>query len=163
MDDSRNEGKGLIYIIMEIVKVFKPKKKSFWFFMLFGSAILIFGAVGTVIAFNSGFRTPILEGDWIYLIQILQGIIFFNMGYAIMKKGRFFVGWDETEIRYLLPGCKEVVTIRIADITDISLKLFEVRIWVNDTVKNLDLKDIEYNPLRKIKDYFKELQSSISH
>ena len=140
---------------METVKVFKPRKNSVWFFILFGSAILIFGAAGTVIAFNSGFRTPFFGGDWIYLIQILQGVIFINMGYAIMKKGRCFVGWDENEIRYLLPGCKEFVTIRIADITDISLKLFEVRIWVNDTVKKLDLKDIEYNPLRKIKDHFK--------
>ncbi len=147
---------------MEIVKVFKPKKRSAWFFILFGSAILVFGAAGTVIAFNTGFKTPVFGGDWIYIINILQGIIFFNMGYAIIKKGRCFLGWNDTEIRYLLPGCREVEVIEIADITDIGLKLFEVKIWINDTVKTLDLKDIEYNPLRKIKDYFKELQSSIS-
>lgn len=39
---------------MEPVKVFKPRKRSVWFFILFDSAILMFGAVRTVIALNSG-------------------------------------------------------------------------------------------------------------
>ena len=147
---------------MELVKVFKPRNKSGWFFILFGSAVLVFGAAGTAIAFNAGFKTPLFGGDWIYIINILQGIVFINLGYTTIRKGRFFVGWSDTEIRYLLPGGKQVEVISTADITDIKLKLFEVKLWAKDTVKTLDLKDIEYRPLRRIKEYFEELQLSIS-
>jgi hypothetical protein len=72
---------------METIKVFRTGKRSAWFFLLFGSAILILGGAGTIYSLISGFNTSIF-GDWIYPINIMQGIVFVKMGIAMQKKER---------------------------------------------------------------------------
>ncbi len=146
---------------METIKVFRTSKRFAWFSLLFGSVILIFGGAGTIYSLISGFNTTVF-GDWIYLINTIQGIVFVKMGIVMQKKERCFVGWDNSKIQYLLPGNKDIETIRISEITGIRLKLNEVGIRVNDTIKKLDLNNVEYEPLIKIKKYFKGLQSTLA-
>jgi hypothetical protein len=146
---------------MQTIKMYKPFRKSVFIFSFFGYTALIFGGTGTILAFKSGFNAHIL-GDWIFLILIMQGIFFILMGVARQKRDSYFVRWDDNQIQYLLPGNKEIETIRIVEITRVQLQLHEVEIQVNDTIKVLDLNNIEYKPLTRIKNYFKELQSTVA-
>jgi hypothetical protein len=82
------------------------------------------------------------------------------MGIAILRKEGCFVGWDENRIQYFLPGNKSIETIRISEITGIELKVHEINIQLNDTVKVLDLNNVEHKPLIRIKSYFKKLQAT---
>ena len=148
---------------MEIIRLYKSNRLTAWFMTILGLSALILGGWGMVLAVKSGFDTRLLEGNWIYAIHILQGVVFINLGYSIFKKGRYFVGWDNREIRYMLPGCKNVEIIKITEVSEIDLKLFEVSLRIGDSVKVMDLKDIEYQPLRRIKSYFEELQSALQN
>jgi hypothetical protein len=76
---------------METVRVFKPRKKSAWFFILFGSVTLMFGGAGTAYTIETGFDSYIF-GDWVYLIFILQGDPINHHGNCHSKKGRVFRG-----------------------------------------------------------------------
>ncbi len=148
---------------MEIIRLYKSNRATVWFMIVLGLSALVLGGWGLVLAVKSGFDTRLLEGNWIYAIHILQGVVFINLGYSIFRKGGYFVGWNESEIRYMLPGSKNAEIIKINDISEIELKLFMVKIRIGDSVKVLDLKDIEYKPLRRIKSYFEELQTALQN
>jgi hypothetical protein len=148
---------------MEIYNLYNASRKTAWFYLAFGSFSIVLGVAATTMAFISGFDTRVWWGHWIYIIHIAQGILFLNLGISVIKREKCFVKWDDTMIQYLLAGNRNIETIMISEITGIRLKLHEVRIWLNnDTIKKLNLNNVAYEPLIKIKNHFKRLQSTVA-
>ena len=145
---------------MEVIRVFRVKKKVAWFFIGLGLAAIVFAVIVLINAILSGFRMEFIGGDWIYVLNIAHGLIFIGIGFSMLQKSKYFVRWNDSEVSYLLPGNKGIETIRIDTIEEINPELFMVRLKVNGSEKNLDLHDIDYKKLRLIKDYFEKLKLS---
>ena len=78
------------------------------------------------------------------------------IGYKISRK--YFIEWDEDELRYLLPATKKLEAIKFADIHSVRVKLFEIELQLAEGTRNLDLSNLQFKDLKKIKERFESLK-----
>lgn len=145
---------------MEKIYICKTKKTTLRVFLVIGIIFILISFIGLSHAIYEGFRTELLGGDWIFLFNLLQGIIFVSWSYSIQLKKKYFIGWDDSTIQYHLPENNIHETMYIADIRDIELSLFEVKFKFDGQEKRLKLEEIEYKDMRKIKEKFENIKFS---
>lgn len=139
---------------MTKVKVYKISKILSKFFIGFGIVILLLGIVTIIKSMTDEFNTEFPSGDWNAIINIIQGIIFIILGTLNLKKNKYFIEWDDTQLRFLLPDTKQLEKIDFDDIESVNIKLFEIELQLENKKRTLDLNNLEDDDLKKIKAKF---------
>jgi hypothetical protein len=143
---------------MTRIKVFKASQAFSGFFIIFGSIFAIFGIVQIVIALIDGFDKRFPSGDWNAIFFTAQGLLFVIMGTGNLATAKYFMEWDDKELRYLLPGINRIKTIKTEDIKSVNIRLFEIELILSDGSTVLDLNNLQFEDLRKIKEHFEKLK-----
>lgn len=146
---------------MERIQIYKKQKGLEIYVKIFGLLFILFGMTFLIKSLMNGDKTDFNKGDWnylFYIIQVIQGAALFALGYSNKKNEKLFIEWDEKEMRYLLSKNKTIEKIKFEDIRKVTLQLYEIKIELPSTEKVLNLKNIQYNELKKIKEKFEELK-----
>ena len=143
---------------MNRIKVFKGKDGLAKFFLIFGILFTLAGLAFFIIYTIAGFNLHFPSGDWNSVLFIFQGILFIIMGSSYLKSRKYFLEWDERELRFLLPDTKGVETIIIDEIQSVSIKLFEIELKLNNEIRTLNLEDLQFEDIKKIKEKFEKIQ-----
>jgi hypothetical protein len=88
----------------------------------------------------------------------IQGILFILIGGSYLKSRKYFIEWDEKELRFLLPDNKGVETIKIDEIQSVSIKLFEIELKLKNGTRTLNLENLQFEDIKKIKEKFEPLK-----
>jgi hypothetical protein len=142
---------------MERIQIYKRQKGYELYVKIFGLLFFAYGMTFLIKSLINGFKTELFDGDWRYVSDLIFGIILFIFGYPDRKQ-KYFIQWDDKEMKYLLSKDKTAVTIAFADIKKITLQLYEIKIELASTEKILSLENVQYKELRKIKEKFEELK-----
>ncbi|HOK61260.1 MAG: hypothetical protein WBJ36_07780 [Tenuifilum sp.] len=146
---------------MERIQIYKKQKGLEIYVKIFGLLFILFGMTFLIKSLMNGDKTDFNQGDWnylFYIIQVIQGAALFALGYSNKKNEKLFIEWDEKEMRYLLSKNKTIEKIKFEDIRKVTIQLYEIKIELPSTEKVLNLKNIQYNELKKIKEKFEELK-----
>jgi hypothetical protein len=145
---------------VERIKVFKGNKALARFFVIFGVIYTIVSLILLIKYLVAGFNIRFPSGDWNSVLFTFQGILFIIMGWSFLKGRKYFIEWNEKELRYLLPGSKSIEVIIIGEIKSIEIKLFEINFEMKPGIyKKLSLDNLEFEDIRKIKEYFGNLKT----
>jgi hypothetical protein len=143
---------------MERIKVFKGKNGLAKFLVFFGIFFTLAGLALFAKYAIAGFNLHFPSGDWNSVMFTFQGILFIIMGGSYLKSRKYFIEWDEKEIRFLLPDNRGVETIKIDDIKSVSIKLFEIELDMKTGVRTLNLENLQFEDIKKIKEKFEKIQ-----
>lgn len=142
---------------MTRIKVFKTPKGLSIFFLVFGIFFAALGLGLIIKAYIEGFNTKFPSGDWNSVIYTFQGILFIIMGSSTLINKKYFIEWDENELRFLLPDTKKMEAIKFEEIVSVNIRLFEIQITHSDGTRILDLNNLQFEDLRKIKERFEQI------
>ena len=53
-------------------------------------------------------------------------LLFRLMGVGNLVVKKYFIQWDESELKFLLPGSKGIDAVKLSDIVKTNIKLFEI-------------------------------------
>ena len=143
---------------MERIKIFTINKGLTKFFIISGIVSFVFGIGLLTYSFINGFKTAFQGGDWSYVIFTIEGILFFFIGYSNLIYEKYFIEWNDEELKYLLPKNKSAETIKISDIEAIEIKLFEIKLQLPGSNKTLNLENVRFKELKSIKIKFEEIK-----
>lgn len=139
---------------MERIRVSKFYPGLAKFFIIFGIIFSILGFSQLIKSLIRGFNDQFLSGDWSSVIFTIQGILFILLGYSNLKSGKYFIEWDENELRFLLPDTKKVEVIKIDQIQSVRIRLFEIELKLSNCTRTLNLDNLQFEDLRKVKEKF---------
>ena len=143
---------------MERIKVYKGKECLAKFFVVFGILYTLI-ALGLLIKYSiAGFDFHFPSGDWNSVFFVFQGILFIIMGYAFLNRRKYFIEWDDKEMWFFLPGTKEVDSVVIDDIKSVNIRLFEIELELKNGPRKINLENLEFEDIRKIKGKLEKLQ-----
>lgn len=92
------------------------------------------------------------------VFMILQGIVFLIWGIYNLSKRKFYIEWDETDLRLFLPGTKRLEIIKFTDIQSVIVRLFEIELRLLNKVRIIDLNNLKYEDLKKVKERFEKIK-----
>jgi hypothetical protein len=146
---------------MERIRVFKVLKGLSKFFIVFGSIITIVAFSVVIKSLVNGFSTKFPSGDWTFVFFTIQGLLFILMGSVNLINKKYFIEWDDKELRFLLPDTKQVETVLFSEIVSVNIKLFEIELKLKDTIRTLNLDNMEFEDLKRVKKKFEDLSMII--
>ena len=144
---------------MERIKIFKGSPAFGKFYIILGSLFALLGIIVSAKNLTGGFDSRLNGGDWTFVLFIFQGILFAIMGYSLVKNKKYFMEWDDREIRYLLPYTKKTEVIKLDEIESVNIKLFEVVLKLKNGSKIIKLDNLEFEDIRRIKERFGEISN----
>lgn len=100
--------------------------------------------------------------EWTSVLYFVQGLSLVVIGVSQLRWRKYYIEWNTDEIRYRMPGNKEEESIKIADIRNLEIKLYEVQLQLKDREKVINLEHAQFKSIRRVKDMFEELRSSLS-
>ncbi|MBK9391478.1 MAG: hypothetical protein IPN68_15305 [Bacteroidetes bacterium] len=92
------------------------------------------------------------------IFMIIQGGIFIVWGLINLNNRKYYIEWDETEIRLLLPDTKKTETIKFSDIQSVIVRLFEIELKLTEKVRVIDLNTLKSEDLKKVKEMFERIK-----
>lgn len=145
---------------MTRINVFKNPTAMVRFFIIFGGLFTIIGIFLLIKAFNTGFNTNFQNGDWNSVLYTFLGGIFIIKGVEDLYVKKYYIEWDDNELRLLLPDNKTLETIILSDINHVNIRLFKIEFKLKDKTRLINLGNLRYKDLRKIKEKFEEIDKS---
>jgi hypothetical protein len=145
---------------MERIRVFKGKDGLAKFLVIFGIIFTLLGLALFAKYVITGFNFDFPSGDWNSVMFTIQGILFILIGGSYLKSRKYFIEWDEKELRFLLPDNKGIETIKIDEIQSVSLKLFEIELKLKNGARTLNLENLQFEDIKKIKEKFEIIQKT---
>jgi uncharacterized membrane protein len=142
---------------MERIRVFKVLKVLTRIFIILGTIATILGLSLFIKSLINGFNTKFPSGDWNSVFFTVQGLLFVIMGYSNLKNRKYYIEWDDKELRFLLPDTKKVESVPFSEIISVNIKLFEIEITLKDSIRTLNLDNLEFEDLKKVKKKFEDL------
>jgi hypothetical protein len=76
------------------------------------------------------------------------------MGWSFIRNQKYYMEWDDREIRYLLPYTKRAEVIKLDEIESVNIKLFEIELILKNGIKTIKLDNLEFEDIRRIKERF---------
>lgn len=143
---------------MNRINVFKTSTVFSKFFIVFGAIFTTLGLLLLIKALSGGFNTRFPSGDWNSVLFIIQGLLFILMGAGNLSVRKYYIEWDDNELRFLLPDTRKVETIKIIDIVSVTNRLFEIELELPDKTRTLDLNNLQFEDLRMIKEKFEKIK-----
>jgi hypothetical protein len=92
------------------------------------------------------------------IFMIIQGGIFIVWGLINLNNRKYYIEWDDTEIRLLLPDTKKPETIKFSDIQSVMVRLFEIELKLPEKVRLIDLNSLKSEDLKKVKEMFERIK-----
>ncbi len=142
---------------MTKINVFRTSKLLSRIFIILGLFFSIIGILLFIKSLSVGFDTRFPSGDWNSVTFIVQGLLFVAMGVGNLMVKKYFKEWDEYELHFFLPDTKKVEIIKLSEIVSVNIRLFEIQLNLQDRTRTLDLNNLQFEDLRKIKDHFESL------
>jgi hypothetical protein len=143
---------------MERIRISKAYPGLAKFFIIFGAIFSIFGVSLFIKSVAGGFNVHFPSGDWNSVTFTIQGILFILLGYSSLKSRKYFIEWDDNNLRFLLPDTKNIETIEFEQIESVTIRLFEIELKLADRVRTLSLDNLQFEDLRKVKEKFESIQ-----
>lgn len=144
---------------MERFKVYNVKKRLSYFLIVFGGVLLTISFLTWI---NTNLTGSVFS-NWNLLSFALQGSIFIFIGYWNLRSEKYFIEWDNEKLNYFLPKNKSVESITIAEIKHISINLFEINLKFENTEKTINLDNLQFREIRKIKEKFEEIKMATNN
>ncbi len=140
---------------MTRVKAFRTQKILSKIMIGFGVLFLAVGifAVAELLFKDSDF-------NWTPLFQGFQGVFFIGLGVYNLRNEKYYIEWDDQQVRFFLPQTKQLEVINIEDIQSIEVKLFEIELQLENRNYTLDLNTMQDEALKQVKAKFKDLQEA---
>jgi hypothetical protein len=145
---------------MTRINVFKISTFLSKFFIGFGGIFSLIGIILLLKALINGFNTKFPSGDWNSVIFTFQGVLFIIMGFGNLHSKRYYIEWDDKELKFLLPDTKKTETINLGDIISITIRLFEIELILPDKTRTLDLSNLQIEDLKLIKEKFDDIKGN---
>ncbi|MBZ9652823.1 hypothetical protein [Psychroflexus montanilacus] len=145
---------------MTRVKAFKTQKVFSKLMIGFGVLFLLVGIFAIVKLFIGKSGTESSSVDWTGFLQGFQGLFFIVLGTYNLRNEKYYIEWDEQQLRFFLPQTKQLEVIHFEDIQTIQVKLFEIQLQLKDKNYTLDLNTMEDEALKQVKAKFKDLQQN---
>ncbi|HOU96934.1 MAG TPA: hypothetical protein PLN06_10010 [Bacteroidales bacterium] len=139
---------------MTHINIYKDSKGLSKFFIVFGCIFTIIGIVFLIVLLKNGFDSNFLSGDWSSIFFIIEGLFFIFIGTYNMALRKYYIEWDDNELRFFLPKTKKDESIRLQDIVSVNIGLFEIEINLPNQKKILDLSNLQFEDIKKIKTKF---------
>jgi hypothetical protein len=76
------------------------------------------------------------------------------MGVGNLSVRKYFIEWDDKELIFFLPDTKKLEKVNFADIISVNIRLFEIELNLQNQIKILDLNNLQFEDLKKIKAKF---------
>jgi hypothetical protein len=143
---------------MERIRVFKSLKGLAKFFIILGTLLTLLSVAILLKSLLAGFNTSFPAGDWNSVMFLVQGILFIIMGYSNLYYSRYYIEWDEKELRYYFPGAKHPESIQFSEIESAKIRLFEIELKVHGSIRSLHLENLDFEDLKRIKNKFYEFR-----
>jgi hypothetical protein len=80
------------------------------------------------------------------------------MGAGNLSVRKYYIEWDDNELQFLLPDTKKLETIKLEDIISVTIRLFEIELKLTDKRRTLDLSNLQFEDLKKIKEKFEDIK-----
>lgn len=80
------------------------------------------------------------------------------MGAGNLYVRKYYIEWDDDKLMFLLPDTKKLETIILSDIISVNIRLFEIELKLLDKTRSLDLSNLQFEDLKKIKEKFENLK-----
>jgi len=144
---------------MTRISVFKTSAPLAKFFIVFGVIFTTIGILLLIKALINGFNPGFPSGDWNSVLFTVQGLLFVIMGSGNLSVRKFYIEWNEEELRFFLPGTKKPEAVKLEDIISVTVRLFEIELQLPDKTRTLDLSNLQFEDLKKIKEKFEEIKS----
>jgi hypothetical protein len=146
---------------MERIRVSKVYPGLAKFFMIFGIIFSILGFSLLIKSLIRGFNVQFPSGDWNSVTFAIQGLLFILLGYSNLKSGKYFIEWDDNELRFLLPDTRKVEVIKFDQIQSVIIRLFEIELKLTNSTRTLNLDNLQFEDLRKVKDKFEHISNPL--
>jgi hypothetical protein len=143
---------------MERIGVSKVYPGLAKFFIIFGLILSVFGIVLFIKSLSKGFNSHFPAGDWNSVTFTIQGILFIFLGYFNLKRRKYFIEWNDSGLRYLLPDTKKIETINFEQIKSVTIGLFEIDLKLKDGISTINLDNLQFEDLRRIKEKFENMR-----
>jgi len=137
---------------MTRINVFKNPTAMVRFFIIFGGIFTISGIFLLIKAFNTGFNTNFQNGDWNSVLFTFLGVIFIIKGVEDLYVKKYYIEWDDNELRLLMPDNKILETIILSEINYVDIKLFKINLKVKDQTRTIKLSNLRYKDQSKFKE-----------
>lgn len=145
---------------MTRINVYRTSAGFSKFFIAFGSIFALLGIYLFINAMVKGFDAQFPSGDWNSVTFTVQGILFIIMGASNLYVRKYLIEWDDNEIRFLLPDTKRLEKVNLDDILSVNIRLFEIELILKDQKRILDLNNLQFEDLKKIKTKFETLKTT---
>lgn len=143
---------------MTRISVFKTSTLLSKIFVTFGAIFTTIGILLLIKALINGFNTKFPSGDWNSVLFAFQGLLFILMGVGNLSVRKYYIEWDDNELKFLLPDTRKPETIRLSDIISVTIRLFEIELRLPEKTRILDLNNLRFEDLKKIKEKFEDLK-----
>ena len=140
---------------MERLKVYMVKKGLANFSIVFGILFLVVGLVLLIQTIKN--KSSV---DWNSITFSLEGILFIVLGYLNLRSGKYFIEWDENQINYSLPNNSSIETILFSEIRNVTIKLFEIQLKLEDSEKIINLENLQFQEIKSVKQKFEEIKTA---
>jgi hypothetical protein len=144
---------------MTRINVFKTSTSFYRLFIILGSIFAVLGVLLIIKALINGFNIKFPSGDWNSVFYTIQGLLFIIMGAGNLSVRKYYIEWDDNELKFLLPDTKKIETIKLGDIISVTIRLFEIELKLPDKTRTLDLNNLQFEDLKKIKEKFENIKN----
>ncbi len=99
---------------------------------------------------------------WNYLALAFQGLIAWAVGYKTLANEKYFVEWDDEQIRWWLPRRNNPETINIKDIQSVEIQNLQVVVGLKQEQKSFNLKFFFFPERKMIMEKFETIRQSLN-
>lgn len=129
--------------------------------LVFGGLLFVLGSFGFIKSWQEGFDTTFLGGNWNFVFNILQGILFIGLYFYSRKNTKYFMEWDDQQITYYLPDTTKPQHCLFHSIKEVQIKLLNIEFSTPEGQKNLSLELLNYEDIKDLKSLFLRIKNKI--
>lgn len=137
---------------MERIQVIRGSRFLSWFLIVFGILVVLMSITEIILVKN---------GRPARIILLVQSLLLIVMGTMAIRNRRYYIEWDEHRMNYFLPSAQKVESVSFSEIKSVTIRLFEIEIITPEGKKILNLDNMRFEELKKLKAKFEQLQELI--
>jgi len=143
------------------IQVYRNQSKHSRLYLVLCLGFILLGIVGLLLFFISEKPLIPLFNEASYFVLIFNGAISLWIVWSSMKRAKYFVAWNDSEISYLLPKAEKTVFIPIENIKSIDIKGSEIIIGLkNNETRYFNLNYFFFPERKTITDFFEKLKEA---